>query len=91
MKTYRGYVRFSTLMDNFSFVAKDEEAAEEYMWVTSRIEYETYRKLFDCPSYADCVAEMNHLEDKVNDDKTENYYNAVIDSFVDYWFEEVEE
>ena len=91
MKTYRGYVRFSTLMDNFSFVAKDEEAAEEYMWVTSRIEYETYRKLFDCPSYADCVAEMNHLEDKVNDDKTENYYNAVIDSFVDYWYEEVEE
>ena len=39
MKTYRGYVRFSTLIDEFSFVAKDEEAAEEYMWVTSRIEY----------------------------------------------------
>lgn len=95
MKTYHGYVRFSTLIDEFLFRAKEEDA-EEYMYITSRIEYETYRKLFDCPTYEDSIAELARLEyngnyNMVPEDRAEDYYNDIINSFVEYWFEEVKE
>lgn len=88
MKTYHGYVRFSTLIDDFIFIAENDEAAEEYMRATSRAEYKTYRTLFDCPSYEDCVGELKSLESNFTEEKAKAYYEAMIDSFVDYWFEE---